>query len=569
MAAACQPDLALPPGAEVACGPAAPCPEGYACNEVVGRCVAVGGGDRQPPEVVAGSVRVEPALAGRGQPVRVTFDVDEPLAFPPQVGLALARERPFARLDEPGDAWAFSYAPAGGEPDGEPVGITALLVDRAGNVARDVALGTVTFDFTAPGVARIEPVGHGRATRDGRVVVEVALDEATPEPPGVWLAETGAALALEPGTEPPVYRFVYGVGDGDEAGSYGVRVAAADAVGNRAEAVAADIVVLDFTPPGLAGVPEVVSPVARRGTIVAVQLEVDEPLAGGPTVTLRAGEERVLPLHKGEQVGERYLYAVEVGEGDDGTWDVAVEGLRDLAGNPGETWTGPGLVRIDGTRPEVVGEPPFDKDPPHYREGDRIRLDLTVSEELGPQVPRLRLATRDPLTLPCEPAGDKAWVCTLERVLDGREEPTGLVPVTIDLEDEAGNTTSSGTVVTLDFEGPRLAWAAGVSRCDGREQARVADDEVWVRAGLDCGEGGWPVRVTFALDGPSAAETPPAVHVAARPLERLEGEALAVDLVSESRCERILVSQYEAYRRRVDDIARLLGEEVVYRVPEE
>jgi len=54
-----------------------------------------------------------------------------------------------------------------------------------------------------------------------------------------------------------------------------------------------------------------------------------------------------------------------------------------------------------------------------------------------------------------------------------------------------------------------------------------------------------------------------------RTTERLEGEALAVDLVSESRCERILVSQYEAYRRRVDDIARLLGEEVVYRVPEE
>ncbi len=52
-----------------------------------------------------------------------------------------------------------------------------------------------------------------------------------------------------------------------------------------------------------------------------------------------------------------------------------------------------------------------------------------------------------------------------------------------------------------------------------------------------------------------------------RTARQAEG-AVVVELLSESRCERIPAEAYEVYRRRVEDIVRLLGEEVVFRLPE-
>ncbi len=489
--AACRPDLALPSEAELSCRAGDRCPDGYVCNELVGRCVSTAGGDRRPPEVVAGSARVEPALAGRGRTVVVRFAVDEPLALPPQLRLATAAAPAWTSAEEREGTWASSYAPTGDEPEGSPLTVTALLVDRAGNTGQDVALGTVTFDFTPPRVVHIEPVGQGHATRGGRAAVDVVVvvDEAPPAPPRAWLAETGLPLSLDAASQPPFYRFVHEVGSGDEEGRYGVRVVVADAAGNRTEASAADVVVLDFEPPRLLASPSVLDPVVRPGTAVAVQLEVDEPLARDPAVELRAGEETLLGLDRGERDGGRYLFTREVPAAPDGAYDVVVSGLVDLAGNQGEAWTGVGLVRIDGTPPTLVGEPELDRSPPTYRAGDAVRVTPAVSEDLRRHAPRVRLDIDDPRPLACAPAEERTWTCTLGQPLRGDEQPAGLVPVSIDLEDDAGNTTSTDTLVTLDFEGPGLALDPVLSRCDGLGRVPDAAEELWVRLGRRRGSG--------------------------------------------------------------------------------
>ncbi len=77
--------------------------------------------------------------------------------------------------------------------------------------------------------------------------------------------------------------------------------------------------------------------------------------------------------------------------------------------------------------------------------------------------------------------------------------------------------------MTLDFTEPELARTPVFTRCDGRRLAREADDDVWVAARPDCGEGEPAVEVAFALEEATGAGDAPAVTVEGRPLTRREG----------------------------------------------
>ncbi len=293
--AGCQADLALPPGAELACGPGTPCPSGHACNEVVRRCVAVGGGDRRAPEVVGGSVRIEPAVARIGQTVEVGLGVDEPLALSPKVTLELPEPLLVPATAEGGRAFSLSYRPSGDEPQATPVTLTARLVDGSGNEARGIALGSVRFDFAPPVPSPPRVLDPRHPGRGGTGRVEVVLDEALPRPPAV-VTGTGSPLAFEPGAPVPAYRYAWTVGPDEVEGPVGPEVAAVDAAGNEGLSSLADAFVLDFTPPALAEAPAVSRAAVRAGATVAVGLEVDEPLARDPEVRLRpavGGRDRV------------------------------------------------------------------------------------------------------------------------------------------------------------------------------------------------------------------------------------------------------------------------------------
>jgi len=133
--------------------------------------------DLTPPSVVAGSIDIEPEVAGDNSVVFVTFGVDEPLGAPAVVvvgaeGLATLNEA------QPSDGrLLFRYPVTADQPEGE-VSVAVRLEDAVGNVASQVGLGSVLLDFTPPAL-----VGTPTFERcDGRTEARLAANE-------LWLNE--------------------------------------------------------------------------------------------------------------------------------------------------------------------------------------------------------------------------------------------------------------------------------------------------------------------------------------------------------------------------------------------
>ena len=516
----CSADLSLSGEVQIDCRQGAPCPEGFVCNLIVGRCISVRGA-AEPPEVV--SARVTPALAGPKGEVTVSFEVTESLGLPPVVTLGGPDGGRLALVEEHGLAWVFRYLPSGAEPQAVAVSVTATLVDAAGNVTNDAALGAVRFDFEAPSVSRMEVVGGAHLARESLGAVTFTVSEELREVPRVVLAGIGAELAHDPGVEPPGYRFTYAVGPDAPPGWHGVTASVVDVAGNPAEATTPGVFRLDFERPALAAPPELTAEAGRPGTTLGVRFRVSEELGADPAVALVAGGGR-LPLVRNERVGLDYFYSLEVPAVEDRSWDLVVDGAADLAGNGLVAWRGEGAFETDSLRPGLSNGMHFDKQPPHYREGESVRVGFSVTEDLGGEAPLVSLDTLEPRALPCEPGEGTSWSCTLDRPLDGGELPWGAVGVSVELRDSAGNTTSASEVVQLDFVPPALARDATLSRCDGRRQARVAANRLWLRLRPDCEEGALPLEVAFSVDEETALGAAPSVTVEGRRLTHLRGE---------------------------------------------
>ena len=523
--AAGQSDLSLPADARLACGAGVACPDGFACSERTGRCLAVEAADAFPPAVVETTVRLAPVVAGANAEVAVSFETTEPLERPPEVSVDLPWRPRLALVAREGRRFELAYVPDGREPQGQPVALVATLVDTAGNVARDIPLGTVEFDFEAPSVSEILVEGGSHLRRGGRGLVVFTVDEALPAAPLVVLGSSGAPLSLHPGSEPPAYRYGYRVRPEDVEGAFGVEVTVVDAAGNRAARSAADAFLLDFSPPVVVGEPDLINKEARPGTTILVALTTSEEVTARPRVTLRGEGGAPGPSFEASQgAGRDHVFTHAVGDGEDGVWDVVVEGAEDLAGNAMQPWTAEQAFRIDSVPPALTAGPRLDKEPAHYRAGERVAVRFSVSEALHAYPPVVTLDTLEPRSLPCLPADGEDFVCTLADPLTGSELPLGEVGLSVELRDDAGNATLASTAATLDFRGPRLAGAPRLARCDGRALAQQARDDLWLDLDPGCPEGTWPLEVTFAVDEETSAAESPAVAVGGRPLTRLEGE---------------------------------------------
>ena len=513
---ACSSDLGLSGREQVACSAGGGCPAGLTCRAAVDLCVPVASGDRRAPGLVSSSVT--PAVAGAGQSIMVELEADEPLAFPPRVTLQLSEPRSLEQVSEDGSRFAFAYAPAGDEPRQTPLPVTALLVDRQGNAAPDLALGTVTFDLRAPILSPVEVVGPSRVARGVTARVRFTADEPLAAGLRVTLDPGGRELEPSDATEPPTYVFAYTPGDADDPGVYGVVVSARDAAGNAAEEVTPEVLGFDFEAPGYAEEPALLDTVVRPGALVVATLAADEPLGGTPTLHLARGSARAelrLALHDdGPQ--PRLVYTREATPEDAGgePWDLLVEGGADLAGNALPGRMVPAALGIDADPPGLDGPAVPDKPGGVYRAGETVRITFAVDEPLA-FPPRATLQTSPERPLTCAVEG-QGWSCALDRPLDGSERPQGPVGVSLELSDLAGNSAPERALVVLDFQPPDLAQRpARVARCDGRPEARVAEDEVWVGPALDCDDGGPSVRVAFLLDEWTDAARPPVVELPA------------------------------------------------------
>jgi len=489
--------------------------------------------DHEPPGVARHAV--DPPFVREGAALEVRVEPTEPLLEPPELR---AREPCSLELGQPepeGEAWVWLHEVRPDDAGGD-CRFSVRLADLAGNEKTVLLPDTVQVDRTppqlAPGTTWVEP---GRPLRAGDgLQVGFRVQEELARPPRLRLGQ----LLLgdpEPDEQDPL-RWLYhweveadaGLGDG----AFGLVVELADRAGNvTTDTTTLPAVTLDFTPPSFRSTVTPARPGADGAVLVGGQdvLEVTiharEELASPPELELGrtgGGEPSWEALDPPEAHGLGYTFRRTVGGEDgleDGRWALRVT-LSDLAGNEVREAKLEQALEVDRRAPDVSWPPePISvscRDPlepersletgTSAREGSEVRFSFATDEL--PAEGTLDVRVGDTPTERCACVRAACSCVHAVRPQDPGLGRDGPVPVAVTLRDAAGNPASENLgSVTLDYREPELAGRAFLQREDARQQARVAPDEVWARAGTT-------VTVTFALDEP--ALLPPRVEVAGR-----------------------------------------------------
>lgn len=349
-------DATLPAGALITCASDAGCPPGTRCAQALGRCVEVNG-DGDAPFLLDAPAPV-PAVGNRDTTFRLDLVANEPLGRPPEVtahigGIDLP---PFTLVEASDDrrSHRFTYVATGDEPP-EVATVEALLVDERGNVAAGLAAGTLSLDFTSPGLAGDVIPNVAYACANTAIDVPVALTEPLIAIPTVTLVPLddalSAALVLFP-TGATSFRYRVA---GDEApGRYSVRIASQDIAGNAATIeVPSAIVTLDFLPPSPAAAVIESTALGDNDTLF-FSLHFNEGIQeqdndGGliPTAiaSLRGGDPLVdiLELDTANHIDvDSVQFTRRIRDCDPpGTYDVTVDAIFDFAGNQATAQTDP------------------------------------------------------------------------------------------------------------------------------------------------------------------------------------------------------------------------------------
>jgi len=359
-------------------------------------------------------------------------------------------------------------------------------------------------------------------------------------------------------------------------GSWPLRVLVRDAAGNdlAEDGGPAELLVrLDFSPPvATCQLDERETPL---GETIRLRAGFDEPLAAPPRLRAvvtepphAAGDELgfgtlIDPSEAGDPTpGWVYTYTPLEPGPFDLDWSYEVFAV-DLAGNralqpdePAEeaalcqgdgridqtpigvsTSAGVDLVEVDYDDPEtgehlVTGL--------HARDGSLVTVRFELDAEPAPDTLSVRLGEMELVGHPDVAAqvtpdgtGGSTHVYAYTLAVGG---PGGLgegpLPVRLEVADPAGNVTLE-PLGTLEVDGtaPSTVGQPYFTRCDEREAARVAADELWVAADPGCAPAEAVVRVRFTLSEPCLAAALPLVRVGDRPLVPIEGQPGGSDFV--------------------------------------
>ncbi len=439
VAPACRPDHSLPEAVEISCARHGECPTGYDCRPAVGRCVPVDHPDREPPQLAEAALLV-PAQGTRDTVFTLEFRVTEALAEDPAVLADLGqRSVPFSlderATDRTTGTYACTYRATGTEPEGA-VPVTAGLLDRAGNLAPDLALGSFRLDFSAPRVVDVS-FGAELANAETVLALDVAFDEPLAEAPHVEMVprrQPGPSFAWRPGT-----------GDGRRFSSsylptgvepperYGVVVSGRDVAGNLLAPTEVGEVGLDFDAPAVVSVdcePRHVAP----GDVVVAVVRLDGAPAGPPRLAASAADGAELAFELAEGWGELLSFRHVVLAGEEGTYELRLSGVQDAAGNRAEPRQLGELV-VDETPPRVLDltqQAPSREGDGAYNASDVLVLGFSTDEPLG-EPPHVSLG---PVPVPCEDAAGLQVRCTLALA---ETRLSGTLPITVRLVDEVGN----------------------------------------------------------------------------------------------------------------------------------
>jgi len=452
---ACSLQLNVPSEAEVKCASDAECPSGFRCKSTVGRCVQLLGDDR-PPQLEHSSFN---PVVGRGGALHVELDANEPLLTAPTVVLSGATRHALGLELAEGQHYTFGYLQTADDVEG-PHPLLATLVDTSGNEAVDLALGTVTFDFTAPALLAVT-VDDRALTKGEQVRVTLSLSEPTPRAPDVSFA-SGEALVAEAGLGGPVFTYV--VTGAEIEGPAPLTVRLEDAAGNvttstwpaASEGATAGLV-FDFTAPVLIDFDRADQRV-REAEHVRVAMVASETLAAAPTVLLEPrGAGPTIALALEQQDGDRYVYTHAVVADDlDGDYDVVLTSWRDVAGNAGGR-ARLHTVTIDQRAPAFISPPAFTQGAGIYNANAHMSFGFTADEPIASARASLQGTACSPGHCDREPsctASDGvSWVCDYDVAGD---EPEAQVAIAIIITDRVGHTVNTALPVVFDFTAPSV-----------------------------------------------------------------------------------------------------------------
>ena len=427
-------------GSLITCANNDECPAGFRCADSIGRCVN-GDLDSDPPGVVDGSV-VGPATAlAPGRSFELAFSVDEALFGDPVVVCDAAVPLKLLRVDDDDDDDAYVYAADVASVHGEGTFVlNAQLVDLFGNAA-EVALGTVSFDATAPVLTNSPADVIVVGAADASVSFEVTTSEPVSLP--VVVVQGGrpaTATDLGGGTR---FSIAYDVG-GDEAAAPVFALALQDIAGNDNVVELVPFLFDDDAPTIVdTNAPAIVG----RGRRLVVELTADEALGSVAGAALVQGDVRV-PLEAVRNGETRVILTLEVRpDTPEGDFDVVVDALADRAGNTAAL-TGLATVRVDRTLPARAG--PAAPSP--------SRIAPAGSWSVGVDVDEDGVTLRELLVAGASVEADCAIVARSIAcdVAGGATAALGFAPVALVVEDAAGNlAVLDAGALQIDGTGPR------------------------------------------------------------------------------------------------------------------
>ena len=408
---------------------------------------------------------------------------------------------------EEGTSYRFSRVVS--DTDGERVvGIDVSLRDLVGNeteVGKSACSeGTVSFaiDGQRPEVLDVVLTpGDGQPLREGKQVGASITISNTKLQPTVMVGG-GQMAATGDGPEgaadgPFAWEFQRELDGSEGEGLQKIAISGADEAGNSYSHVEQEQAVkFDFTAPDAECTSNL--QLAKAGDTVRVTLAMSEPVENlalavepeGMTFVLNEG----LSMTGADK--PKYVYESQVKAGaPTSDWSLSVT-ATDLAGNPesGEALCSVAGV-VDGLAIAISDwtvtaefEDPYVQDSwidsgLFARHGSRIAIELTLPEEPAANTLKVRVGDQ-------EASFEKQEGLTyLYRYFVQVPDSSGqeLKPVSVQLADGAGNETLESLVtLTFDYDPPKLAGAAYLERCDYHQDARIAQDDIWVKQEYDC-----------------------------------------------------------------------------------
>lgn len=296
-------------GTTVACTSDSECPSGYVCSESLRRCVDAAFLGEAGPTLVGS---VSPRFATMESSVLVQFVASRTLGREPDVRLQgedgetnITGTGPFVLERAVDRTYSYRYTPTGVEPERE-YRVVATLADTSGNQSENLVVGTLSLDFTPPGLAAPSTVTPMVAQAGTEVRIRLVASESINVDPAVeprlqlsWPMglETSALEDLEMrASTANEFEFRYTPSGNEPTEPAALTLRWEDLAGNRAVVGLQSVLEFDFSPPTLTVVgPAIVPPptslresvsAATRGSRIVASVLALEDLGGLPEMRL-------------------------------------------------------------------------------------------------------------------------------------------------------------------------------------------------------------------------------------------------------------------------------------------